>query len=233
MNKINSVFFDLYNTLFKFYPDREETQYQASKLINLEIEKFKFKNAILKSDEWFAEQTAKKSMHLLNDKEKKIFYCEYERKIFRYLGQNLSESEAEKIWSYVYNKKSSLKKYDDVLPCLKFLKNNNFMVGIITNIDAKGEDLIKKLNLSNYILKIITSHDAGASKPSPKIFKYALNSFNSKPSECLFVGDQIETDIIGAKNSNITPILLDRENHNNSYKECKIIKNLNELQFIL
>ena len=233
MNKINCVFFDLYNTLFKFYPDREETQYQASKLINLEIEKSKFKNAILKSDQWFAEQTAKKSMHLLNDEEKKIFYCEYERKIFSYLGQNLSESESEKIWSYVYNQKSSLKKYDDVLPCLKFLKENNYMAGIITNIDAKGEDLIKKLNLSNYILKIITSYDAGASKPSKKIFEYALNSFNSTPSECLFIGDQIETDIIGAKNSNITPILLDRENHNNSYKECKVIKNLNELQSII
>ena len=143
MNKINCVFFDLYNTLFKFYPDREETQYQASKLINLEIEKSKFKKAILKSDQWFAEQTAKKSMHLLNDEEKKIFYCEYERKIFSYLGQNLSESESEKIWSYVYGQKSSLKKYDDVLPCLKFLKENNFIAGIITNIDAKGEDLIK------------------------------------------------------------------------------------------
>ena len=196
-------------------------------------EKSKFKKAILKSDQWFAEQTAKKSMHLLNDEEKKIFYCEYERKIFSYLGQNLSESESEKIWSYVYSQKSSLKKYDDVLPCLKFLKENNFMAGIITNIDAKGEDLIKKLNLSNYILKIITSYDAGASKPSKKIFEYALNSFNSTPSECLFIGDQIETDIIGAKNSNIIPILLDRENHNNSYKECKVIKNLNELQSII
>ena len=68
MNKINCVLFDLYNTLFKFYPDREETQYQASKLIDLKIDKSQFKDAILKSDSWFAEQTAKKSMHLLSDK---------------------------------------------------------------------------------------------------------------------------------------------------------------------
>ncbi|MBM01861.1 MAG: hypothetical protein CL762_03995 [Chloroflexi bacterium] len=233
MNKINCVLFDLYNTLFKFYPDREETQYQASRLIDLKIDKSQFKDAILKSDSWFAKQTAKKSMHLLNDKEKFLFYCEYEKKLFSHLGQNLSESEAKKIWTYVYSQKSSLKKYDDVIPCLKSLKENNFSVGIITNIDAKGEDLIKDLNLSNYIFKIITSYDAGGSKPSPIIFEYALNIFDCRPSECVFIGDQIETDIIGARNSNITPILLDREDHYDSYEECKVINNLNELQFIL
>lgn len=233
MKKISCVFFDLYNTLFKFYPDREETQYQASKLIDLDINKNELKDALLKADSWFASQTAKRSIHLMEDKEKFSFYSKYEKVLFKYLGQKLTQIQAEKIWTYVYKQKSSLKLYDDVIPCLKFLKSKNYKAGIITNIDSKGESLIKQLNLSNYISSVITSHDAGASKPSIKIFQFALNKFNAEPSECLFVGDQIETDVIGAKNSGLVPILLDRENQYSDYRESIVIKNLNELRFNL
>ena len=60
---------------------------------------------------------------------------------------------------------------------------------------------------------------------NPKIGKpMKINTEN-----CVFVGDQIDTDIIGAQNANIKPILIDRENLYSEYKDCVVINNLNEL----
>ena len=39
MNKPTHILFDLYNTLFKFFPDREITQHQAFKSIGLKAER--------------------------------------------------------------------------------------------------------------------------------------------------------------------------------------------------
>ena len=73
------------------------------------------------------------------------------------------------------------------------------------------------------------SKDAGASKPSNKIFDYALNYISAKPKNCIFIGDQIETDIEGAKSANITPFLIDRESVNNNFRGCIVIEDLMEL----
>ena len=67
------------------------------------------------------------------------------------------------------------------------------------------------------------------SKPSKKIFDHSLKIMKINAENCVFVGDQIDTDIIGAQNANIKPILIDRENLYSEYKDCVVINNLNEL----
>ena len=116
--------------------------------------------------------------------------------------------------------------YDKII---KKLKNRNFSTGIITNFDSDGNSLSKSLNLPNLIDHVITSKDAGASKPSKKIFDHSLKIMKINAENCVFVGDQIDTDIIGAQNANIKPILIDRENLYSEYKDCVVINNLNEL----
>ena len=62
-----------------------------------------------------------------------------------------------------------------------------------------------------------------------KIFDHSLKIMKINTENCVFVGDQIDTDIIGAQNANIKPILIDRENLYPEYKDCLVINNLNEL----
>ena len=54
------------------------------------------------------------------------------------------------------------------------------------------------------------SADVGAEKPHPPIFLAALQRAGCAPDEALHVGDQYHSDVVGARNVGITPLLLDR-----------------------
>jgi putative hydrolase of the HAD superfamily len=56
----------------------------------------------------------------------------------------------------------------------------------------------------------VLSVDAGATKPSRKIFERALAALNLPPASVLHIGDSVEEDVIGARDSGLTPLLLDR-----------------------
>ena len=45
-------------------------------------------------------------------------------------------------------------------------------------------------------------------KPSKEFFDQALNKIHLKPEECIVVGDDIESDICGAINAGIKPVLV-------------------------
>ena len=229
MSKVTHIIFDMFNTLYRFDPEREITQINAAKQIGLNISKEIIINALNKADIWFAKETSKNSMHLMNEKEKDLFYSNYERTLFKYAGHKITDKESSILWNFVKNMKSSLKLFDDAKSILNELKDRNFSTGIVTNFDSDGNSLSRSLNLPNLIDHVITSKDAGASKPSKKIFAYSLKIMEINADNCVFVGDQIDTDIIGAQNANITPILIDRENLYKEFKGCVVINNLNEL----
>ena len=76
--------FDLFNTLYRFDPERETTQINAAKLIGIEITNAKIVSALNKADKWFAKKTSEISLHLMNDKEKDLFYSNYEKILFNF-----------------------------------------------------------------------------------------------------------------------------------------------------
>lgn len=229
MNKVTHIMFDLFNTLYRFDPERETTQINAAKLIGIKITNKKISSALNKGDKWFAKKTSEISLHLMNDKEKDLFYSNYEKILFNYAGHEISDKDSKIAWDYVKNMKSSLKLFDDAKNLLDILKNKKISTGIITNFDSDGKSLFESLGIPELVDFVITSKDAGASKPSNKIFDYALNYISVKPKNCIFIGDQIETDIEGAKSANITPFLIDRESINNNFRGCIVIEDLMEL----
>ena len=233
IKNIKYVFFDLYNTLVRFHPDREDTQVYAAKSVNFKVSKNQMKKALLKADSWFASKTAFKSVHLLNKREKFNFFCNYEKEIMKNLNIDISEAQAMNMWQYVYDEKSSLVIYEDVIDCFKFLVKEKYIIGIITNIDSSGVALLNELKLSRYVDKVITSKDANASKPDPKIFNFALEKFDAKASECMFVGDQIETDVKGALKIGMVPMLIDRNHEFQAFDKHLKIFNLKQLELYL
>ena len=49
----------------------------------------------------------------------------------------------------------------------------------------------------------------------------------------MHVGDQVLSDVEGAKNANIHPVLIDRDKASSSFQECPRIENLNQISGIL
>jgi putative hydrolase of the HAD superfamily len=67
---------------------------------------------------------------------------------------------------------------------------------------------LRSSDIEHFFTHIVLSENAGALKPDPRIFQYALTLNNALPSEAVMIGDSLESDIWGAKNAGIAPILL-------------------------
>lgn len=83
---------------------------------------------------------------------------------------------------------------------LKKLNQKNISWGIVTNGDENQYSKIQKAKLTEVCPFVVVSDIFGTRKPGQEIFEYALEKLGSKKEETLFVGDTIETDIIGAQN---------------------------------
>ena len=95
----------MFNTLYRFDPERETTQINAAKEIGLNISKEEIIEALNKADIWFAKETSKNSMHLMKEKEKDLFYSNYEKTLFNYAGHKITDKDSSILWGFVKNTK--------------------------------------------------------------------------------------------------------------------------------
>lgn len=100
---------------------------------------------------------------------------------------------------------------EDALFVLQQLKGK-FKLGIVSNLSIPEcvPELLKKFNLEHYFDVIVISGAINRRKPSPEIFKKALETLELKPNEAIFVGDTPGIDIKGAKAVGLKTILIER-----------------------
>jgi FMN phosphatase YigB (HAD superfamily) len=87
-----------------------------------------------------------------------------------------------------------------------------FKMGIWANTQvAREHDIrlwLRRARINDYFEWVITSVDAGARKPAPGFFSYALKKCKLKKDEVIFVGNQLNTDIRGANDYGIKCVWL-------------------------
>lgn len=89
------------------------------------------------------------------------------------------------------------------LEVLEYLKDK-YPLHIITNGFADVQDIkLDSSGLSSYFDWVVTSANAGYKKPDKRIFDFALEKTRSQAQDCLMIGDNLETDILGARLSGI------------------------------
>ena len=100
--------------------------------------------------------------------------------------------------------------FDDVLPHLERLRALGLTLGLITNMDRDGDELARSLGLHDHVDFTVTSREAGAEKPNPLIFRAALDRARVDAARAAHVGDQLTSDVEGARAAGIQPVLMDR-----------------------
>jgi putative hydrolase of the HAD superfamily len=94
-----------------------------------------------------------------------------------------------------------------LLDMLDRLKQQDYLLGIITNGRGKFQDrAIDGLGIRDYFDVILISEIEGVRKPQAEIFHRAMNRLGIAASESMFVGDNPEADILGAKSANMKTI---------------------------
>ena len=114
----------------------------------------------------------------------------------------------------VFRDGSNWKIYEDVIESNIFekLKERNVVLGVISNWDSRLTSTLENLRLAGHFNFILPSAVVGSAKPDRKIFEEALRLSGVAPHEACHIGDEIKTDVEGARNLGIHAILLDRDN---------------------
>ncbi len=115
---------------------------------------------------------------------------------------------------------------------LEFLKPN-FKLYVITN--GFKEFQYRKLQSSgimHFFDDVFISEDIGFQKPHIAFFEHVLQKTGAKKDECLIIGDDMRSDIQGAKNIGIDCVLYNPTNENDLEPEYRI-NSLWELKGIL
>ena len=69
---------------------------------------------------------------------------------------------------------------------------------------------LESCGLKDYFDTIILSEDAGVNKPSPLFFEYALQQSGAQRETTLMIGDNLQTDIMGAMATGIDALFFNR-----------------------
>jgi len=102
--------------------------------------------------------------------------------------------------------------FPDSLPVLEEMKKTNYSLGVIS--DAQKVfclDEGKIPGLDKFFKCIILSTQFGFRKPDPRLFKVACTLLNILPEDAVYIGNDPETDVKGAKQIGMQAILLDRK----------------------
>jgi putative hydrolase of the HAD superfamily len=110
--------------------------------------------------------------------------------------------------------RSQFRLFDDVLPCLTWLRQAGLQVAAVTNASGPHQRTkLDELGLSRYIDHVAIAGEVGAAKPDPLIFHSACAALDCEPQQALHVGDRLRTDALGARDAGLRGIWLNRDNH--------------------
>lgn len=227
---IRAVFFDLYNTLARFYPPREQVQAQAAEALGLRLEREGLVRGYMAADEFMTAQNAQRHVARLSVDEQRAFFTRYEQLVLKGAGVDATEELAASMWDRVRGIPYGLALYNDALPCLKALKAEGFILGIISNLNGDLDELSRTLGMADSLDFTVSSFAAGAEKPHPRIFQVALGKADVQPSEAVHVGDQYNGDVVGARGAGLHPVLLDRESVLAHYTDVTRIAGLDQVR---
>lgn len=210
---IKAIFFDWFNTLAHFKPSRAVIHSQALEEYGIELAPEKLIRGLLLADNYWFEAKAKGKFKQ-NPHDQLSFRIHYEEIVLSEAGTSVPQATLMKVMERIQElyKGVSFILFDDVLITLKALKERDYTLGIITNLEQDMNALSRQMDLSSFISLIITPKEAGVNKPSPLIFTTALQYAGVKPVEAIHIGDQYKIDTLGAHRAGLKAILMDRFN---------------------
>jgi len=124
--------------------------------------------------------------------DRKIWYEETLRRIG---VTSISREEASAhYWQVIYG---SMEPYIDLAYVLPQLSKEYRLFTLTDELSEIQGEKLKRLGLERYFVKSISSEQVGETKPSQKLFNYALDMIGELPSNILVVGDNPSADIKG------------------------------------
>ena len=123
---------------------------------------------------------------------------------------------------------------DGARELMDYLRGRGYKMHMCSN--GFHEVQYKKLaacGLRDYFQTVILSEDAGANKPSKDFFDYAFKVSGAERETTIMIGDNLQTDILGARDAGLDTILFNRWNVKPSGIPTHTVTTLHEIKDIL
>lgn len=229
MKNITTIFFDIDGTLInhKGAQNKAVEQIRKKYLFHISSKKFHENWSKFTKKNWLLFEKGK-----INFFDQKIARVKDTWKSF---SKDINDKYAEKVINeYVLDYESNINSFPHVLPTLQYLYKKKYRLGIISNGSISQQiKKLKKINAYDLFEKklIIISEKIGYAKPDVRIFSHAQKASRTNPTQIAFFGNDINSDLLPAKNLHWQVILVDYANvlsHLNfprilSFKEIKNI----------
>ncbi|GAB3235862.1 YjjG family noncanonical pyrimidine nucleotidase [Algoriphagus aestuariicola] len=109
-----------------------------------------------------------------------------------------------------------------------------YHIHVITNGFNESQDKkMKSAGLDGFFELVVTSETTGHKKPDPRIFKYAMDQLNTGPNACLMIGDNPDSDILGAQRAGIDQVFFNPEGKGILLQPTFEIRHLKDLEDLL
>lgn len=200
---IKKVFFDLDRTLWDFETNSEIVLRELYKVFNLQafipsqkafLETYREKNEAL----WALYRKGCLNSDILKQKRFYETFLEYGTDKPE-LAQAFGKEYLEQLANQKHLFPGTVEILDYLLP--------KYDLYILTNGFKEVQyRKLKNIGLDSYFKAVFTSDTIGYVKPMPAFFSYVIDAVRVKPVECVMVGDDLQADILGAKQVGISGI---------------------------
>ena len=231
MKKYTTIFFDLDHTLWDYEANSREAlldlhaQYDLASKGVTSVDELCFHFKRVNTELWdLYDRNLITSDVIRQERFKQILdaFGAFEQK----LCDNLSHD-------YLNNCPLKCNLIPNALDTLDYLSQKYKMTVVTNGFEEIQNIKLTSGKITHYFEHVITSQKAGHRKPAREIFEYALQVNGSSPAETIMIGDNLLTDIAGAKNASIDTIFFNPEGLEHDVQVHYQIKALSELQEIL
>jgi putative hydrolase of the HAD superfamily len=218
MSAIRSVIFDCYSTLIDIRTDEGKKE-----IFNYLALYLRYYGASISGVELKASLEKEKKRYLKSTTE---LYPEVDLEaIFRHLlgkaglGNPFLAESCCKLFRLLSRERFEL--FPDTLPVLRQMKQAGYALAVVSDAQRvfcldEGE----MLGLNQFFDHIVLSTQFGFRKPDPRLFAIACSLLGVPPAEAVYVGNDPEKDVEGAKRAGLKVVLVDRK-HNGVDGEVK------------
>ena len=218
--KFKAIFFDFGDTLAFNNQSFVEGLHKILRTININVSIERLQSVVRMAD---SGELVSERLKARDEKAYRAFRIKYYKYVLGLLGYPQQDNEyAEYLHNMIPYYHNTYLKPESLL-VLSTLRKAGYKLGIVSNFCHALPRICRELGITDKVDFIVYSDDVGYEKPSPYIFKEALERASTAPEEAIHVGDSYVADVLGARAVGITPILVCEED---IYGDCIWINNL-------
>ncbi len=227
-----TIFFDLYQTLVYFHPEREYRQAMALKQFGFDVDPAELRRGYLAADHYYTLAAMETPIHLLDRDGREQVYLRYQQVMMEEVGLDHATHLAKQIRNRYWEMDRELRPFLDAEQTLAKLKQAGYRLGLITNVADDPTQDLERVGLRKWFDTMTASCLVGVEKPDPRIFQAAMSEMGITPEQGVHVGDQFLADVQGAQSVGLKALLLDRYDLQEGRHPVRI-RSLNELPPLL